>query len=103
MITCPVCGWTSHHPEDERQGYCNHCHWWTSDALLGPAAWIRYECPTPGCEWMVFTRLPTNAECVLYSQETGLGVLAAGQQLMYRNRQHIERGVEIHMMEHFFR
>ena len=35
MITCPRCGATSHHPEDERQGYCGRCHWWTSDPQLG--------------------------------------------------------------------
>ena len=34
-ITCPRCGRTSFHPEDVRQGYCGHCHWWTSDPLLG--------------------------------------------------------------------
>ncbi len=35
MITCPRCGKTSHHPEDERQGYCGSCAWWTSDPQLG--------------------------------------------------------------------
>lgn len=99
-ITCPVCGWTSHHPEDERWGYCNRCKWWTSDNLLGPAAWISYECPDAGCEWAIFTRLPSTAECLIHSRETGLPVLAAGKALMYENRQHIERAVEIHMMEH---
>jgi hypothetical protein len=28
-FTCPRCGRTSHHPEDERQGYCGACHDWT--------------------------------------------------------------------------
>ena len=31
-ITCPVCGRTSHHPEDVRQGYCGYCSDWTSQA-----------------------------------------------------------------------
>ncbi len=35
MITCPRCQATSHHPEDERQGYCARCCWWTSDPQLG--------------------------------------------------------------------
>lgn len=25
-FTCPECGRTSHHPEDEKQGYCGACH-----------------------------------------------------------------------------
>jgi hypothetical protein len=29
-ITCPVCGATSHHAVDEREGYCGHCHDWTA-------------------------------------------------------------------------
>jgi hypothetical protein len=35
VIRCPRCGTPSHHPEDERQGYCGRCHWWTSDPQLG--------------------------------------------------------------------
>lgn len=35
-ITCPECGWTSRHREDIREGYCGHCHWWTSDRMLAP-------------------------------------------------------------------
>lgn len=31
VITCPRCERTSHHPEDEKAGYCGFCHWWTSD------------------------------------------------------------------------
>lgn len=41
-ITCPVCGSTSHHPEDERQGYCGRCNDYTS------------LCRRPGCmRWAV--------------------------------------------------
>lgn len=29
-ITCPVCGRTSAHPADIREGYCGNCHDWTS-------------------------------------------------------------------------
>lgn len=29
-ITCPRCNRTSHHPDDIAQGYCSHCHDWTS-------------------------------------------------------------------------
>jgi ribosomal protein L37E len=29
-ITCPRCGWTSYNPNDIREGYCGHCHAWTS-------------------------------------------------------------------------
>ena len=35
MIVCPRCGVPSYHPEDERQGYCVRCRWWTSDPSLG--------------------------------------------------------------------
>jgi hypothetical protein len=28
--TCPQCGKTSHHPDDERNGYCGNCHAYTS-------------------------------------------------------------------------
>lgn len=34
-ITCPRCTRTSHHPGDVANGYCGHCHWWTSDPQLG--------------------------------------------------------------------
>lgn len=34
-FTCPRCSRTSHHPEDERHGYCGACHWWTGDPSLG--------------------------------------------------------------------
>ena len=27
---CPRCGLTSHHPEDERHGYCGNCHDFTA-------------------------------------------------------------------------
>lgn len=29
-FTCPKCGATSHHPEDERHGYCGNCHDFTA-------------------------------------------------------------------------
>lgn len=29
-ITCPECGRTSYHPQDVAEGYCGHCHKWTS-------------------------------------------------------------------------
>ena len=29
-ITCPVCGMTSYNPNDIREGYCGHCHDWTT-------------------------------------------------------------------------
>jgi predicted ATP-dependent serine protease len=29
-FTCPRCGMTSGHPDDERQGYCGNCHDWTA-------------------------------------------------------------------------
>ena len=28
-FTCPRCGRTSQHPEDQRQGYCGACRDWT--------------------------------------------------------------------------
>jgi hypothetical protein len=31
-ITCPECGKTSYNPYDIREGYCGHCHNWTSEA-----------------------------------------------------------------------
>jgi hypothetical protein len=35
-FTCPRCGMTSHHPEDERQGYCGNCHDWTGSDGVRP-------------------------------------------------------------------
>jgi hypothetical protein len=29
-FTCPVCGMTSHNPNDIREGYCGNCHTWTA-------------------------------------------------------------------------
>lgn len=29
-VTCPRCSMTSYHPRDIREGYCGHCHDWTS-------------------------------------------------------------------------
>lgn len=29
-FTCRKCGMTSHHPEDERHGYCGNCHAFTA-------------------------------------------------------------------------
>lgn len=29
-ITCPRCGRTSHHPTDEKEGYCSNCRDWTT-------------------------------------------------------------------------
>jgi hypothetical protein len=43
-ITCPVCGMTSHHPEDIKQGYCGNCHAFTS----GPNVDAEVE-PCPCC------------------------------------------------------
>lgn len=31
-IACPRCGKISYHPKDIEQGYCGHCHDWTSAA-----------------------------------------------------------------------
>ncbi len=31
-ITCPVCGRTSHNPNDVREGFCGACHAWTGAA-----------------------------------------------------------------------
>jgi hypothetical protein len=30
---CPVCGHTSHNPNDVREGYCGHCHDWTREIV----------------------------------------------------------------------
>jgi hypothetical protein len=30
-FTCPVCGRTSRHPDDVREGYCGACHAWTGE------------------------------------------------------------------------
>jgi hypothetical protein len=32
-ITCPVCQMTSWHPADVGEGYCGHCHDWTSSGV----------------------------------------------------------------------
>jgi hypothetical protein len=32
-ITCPDCGRTSYNPNDVREGYCGHCHAWTSTVV----------------------------------------------------------------------
>lgn len=34
-ITCPICGATSHHPEDVRFGYCGQCHAFTRTCTIG--------------------------------------------------------------------
>lgn len=42
-ITCPVCGKTSYHPQDIKEGYCGYCHWWTGRPDLFAArleSWI---------------------------------------------------------------
>ncbi len=33
--TCPICGKTSHHPEDVRYGYCANCHAFTRTCTIG--------------------------------------------------------------------
>lgn len=42
--TCPDCGKTSQHPEDERQGYCGNCHRFASDRDA-IAAVVEYRSP----------------------------------------------------------
>jgi hypothetical protein len=32
-FTCPVCNSTSHHPDDERHGYCGACHAFTASPV----------------------------------------------------------------------
>ena len=32
---CPICGKSSWHPEDGRQGFCNGCHAFTSRCSIG--------------------------------------------------------------------
>jgi hypothetical protein len=32
-FTCPKCGKTSHHPDDERHGYCANCHDFTASPV----------------------------------------------------------------------
>lgn len=53
-FTCPVCRMTSHHPEDERQGYCGNCHDFTGEKTrweaLGEAAGISDRVEVP-CKW----------------------------------------------------
>jgi hypothetical protein len=33
-FTCPRCLMTSYHPEDERHGYCGHCHDFTGTLVI---------------------------------------------------------------------
>jgi hypothetical protein len=33
-ITCLVCGWTSHNPNDVRERYCGHCHAFHDDPVV---------------------------------------------------------------------
>ena len=44
-ITCPVCGRTSYHPQDVKEGYCGNCHDWTS---------------APTCSWCFETQTLTK-------------------------------------------
>lgn len=37
-ITCPSCGRTSHHPEDELRRFCGACHHYTSDPTVARVA-----------------------------------------------------------------
>lgn len=32
-MTCPACGWTTHNADDVAEGYCGHCHAYTSLGL----------------------------------------------------------------------
>jgi ribosomal protein L37E len=41
-FTCPICGRTSHHPEDARHGYCSACSGYTAEP------------PPPGFRWVLF-------------------------------------------------
>lgn len=34
-FVCPRCRHESFHPNDETNGYCGRCHWWTGDLILG--------------------------------------------------------------------
>ena len=38
VITCPRCERTSHSRDDVREGYCGHCHDWTSPGSKGGRA-----------------------------------------------------------------
>lgn len=45
-FTCPKCQMTSHHPEDERHGYCGNCHDFTGrpqpqDNPTGVTFWVQ--------------------------------------------------------------
>jgi len=42
-FTCPECGRTSHHPEDERNSYCGNCHKFIGETLT---IWVIYENPS---------------------------------------------------------
>jgi hypothetical protein len=33
-FTCPCCGRVSHNENDEREGYCGACCWWTGNPEL---------------------------------------------------------------------
>jgi hypothetical protein len=55
-FTCPKCGRTSHHPEDEAQGYCGHCHAFTREE---PAASYQVVLADgPAQKWSYVTFVP---------------------------------------------
>lgn len=47
-ITCPICSFTSHHPMDEQEGYCGHCHAFTSASCPFPPEAVRDHANTDG-------------------------------------------------------
>jgi hypothetical protein len=66
--TCPKCGRTSHHPEDERHGYCGACHDFTGT----PKAASDYRVIVTGSrDWADTARIHGALDAILAQMEPG--------------------------------
>jgi plasmid maintenance system antidote protein VapI len=93
-FTCPRCGMTSAHPEDERQGYCGNCHAFTGedfdpDWVISPGETLR--------DWMEEHRFSVRVTATLCGLEQAIitGVLNATVPLSERTAHRLAAGTGI--------
>jgi hypothetical protein len=83
-FTCPRCGTTSHHPMDERHGYCGACHAFTGACAIGA-------CPEPPA-----TVAGNIAVCASHALELGLSRGAGAGMAQLPHLTADEMGVLLH-------
>lgn len=90
-FTCPNCGAISHHPEDERNGYCGRCHEYTA-LKAGDVLRVR-RCGSED-EWCVCSVLlaSTNGESLALRMVEGMLRLDDGGTMSGALGIHIEGG-----------